>query len=112
MLHRPLRVIHAWNLPITVDAGRFPMSAREPGVGDGERIFKLRAENSDLEVEGVLAEEYLSPALTRGASGAELLVVGSHGRNAMDRYLVGSVSREVLSRPPCPVAVLRPRRSA
>jgi nucleotide-binding universal stress UspA family protein len=113
VLHRPLRVIHAWNLPVNVGPG-----SRAEGVHGTQRavmqaaLAKLRVENPGLEVEGVLAEEYPSSALTRAANGAELLVVGSHGRTAVDRFFVGSVSREVLSRPPCPVAVVRPRRSA
>lgn len=112
VLHRPLRVIHAWNLPINVDAGPFAEDARGTQRSVMQAgLAKLRVENPDLEIEGVLAEEYPSPALTREASGAELLVVGSHGRTAMDRFFIGSVSREVLSRPPCPVAVVRPRRS-
>jgi nucleotide-binding universal stress UspA family protein len=113
VLHRPLRVIHAWNLPVNLGPG-----PRAEGVHGTQRavmqaaLAKLRVENPGLEVEGVLAEEYPSSALTRAANGAELLVVGSHGRTAVDRFFVGSVSREVLSRPPCPVAVVRPRRSA
>jgi nucleotide-binding universal stress UspA family protein len=113
VLHRPLRVVHAWNLPVSVETGPFVDEARR--TQDSvlkDVVATLRAENPDLAIEGVLAEEFPSPALTREASGAELLVVGSHGRTARDRYFVGSVSREVLSRPPCPVAVVRPRRLA
>ena len=113
VLHRPLRVVHAWNLPVNVETRPFVDEARRTQAAVLEdAVATLRAENPDLAIEGVLAEEFPSPALTREASGAELLVVGSHGRTARDRYFVGSVSREVLSRPPCPVAVVRPRRSA
>ena len=113
VLHRPLRVVHAWNLPVNVETRPFVDEARRTQAAVLEdAVSTLRAQNPDLAIEGVLAEEFPSPALTREASGAELLVVGSHGRTARDRYFVGSVSREILSRPPCPVAVVRPRRSA
>jgi nucleotide-binding universal stress UspA family protein len=113
VLHRPLRIIHAWNLPVNVEAGPLVEEARETqNAVMREGLANLRAENPNLEVEGVLAEEYPPSALTREAGGAELLVVGSHGRRARDRFFVGSVSREVLSRPPCPIAVVRPRRLA
>lgn len=113
VLHRRLRVVHAWNLPISVETGPFADDARESQSSVMQAaLAKLCAENSDLEIEGVLAAEYPSSALMREASGAELLVVGSHGRTAIDRFFVGSVSREILSEPPCPVAVVRPRRSA
>jgi nucleotide-binding universal stress UspA family protein len=109
VLHRPLRVVHAWDVPAMVKTG--PL--REEALGEQSSVMhaalkKLRAGNPDLDIEGVLAEEHPSLALTRSAAGAELLVVGTHGRSAGDRFFVGSVSREILSRPPCPVAVVRP----
>jgi nucleotide-binding universal stress UspA family protein len=113
VLHRSLRVIHAWNLPITAEAEPLAEDARGTHRSVMQTaVSRLQAANPDLEIEGVLAEEYPSSALTRGASGAELLVVGTHGRKAIDRFFVGSVSREILSRPPCPVAVVRPGRPA
>ncbi len=39
--------------------------------------------------------------------GADLLVVGTHGRSALGRFILGSVSHEVLSNAPCAVRVGR-----
>lgn len=39
--------------------------------------------------------------------GADLAVVGTHGRSALGRLILGSVSLEVLSNAPCPVRVGR-----
>ncbi|NUT45987.1 MAG: universal stress protein [Saccharothrix sp.] len=46
--------------------------------------------------------------LLGAADHARLLVVGSHGKGALGRALLGSVSHTVVDRAPCPVAVLPP----
>lgn len=40
---------------------------------------------------------------------ADLIVMGTHGRNALANALLGSVTQEVLRHAPCPVMVLRAR---
>jgi nucleotide-binding universal stress UspA family protein len=39
----------------------------------------------------------------------DVIVVGSHGRGALERLLLGSVSDQVVRHAPCPVLVIRPR---
>ncbi|HSG49389.1 MAG TPA: universal stress protein [Longimicrobiales bacterium] len=41
-------------------------------------------------------------------SGAELVVLGTHGRGALSRVLLGSVASVVASRAPCPVLLVPP----
>jgi nucleotide-binding universal stress UspA family protein len=48
------------------------------------------------------------PALKEAAQDAGLVVVGSHGRGAVLRFALGSVSSSLLRSAPCPVAVVRP----
>ncbi|MBX9725425.1 MAG: universal stress protein [Candidatus Obscuribacterales bacterium] len=40
--------------------------------------------------------------------GADLIVAGSHGRNKIDRFLLGSVSLMLISEAPCPVLLVKP----
>jgi nucleotide-binding universal stress UspA family protein len=44
--------------------------------------------------------------------GADLIMVGSHGRGAMSRFLLGSVAQAVLRGAHCPVEVVRPARES
>ena len=39
---------------------------------------------------------------------ADLIVVGTHGRGGLARFLLGSVAESVVRRAPCPVLVVRP----
>jgi nucleotide-binding universal stress UspA family protein len=41
------------------------------------------------------------------SEGADIIVVGSHGRAALGRALIGSVSDQVVRHAPCPVMVVR-----
>lgn len=43
------------------------------------------------------------------AWGANLIVVGSHGRTRLERLLLGSVAQAVVAHAPCSVEVVRPR---
>jgi nucleotide-binding universal stress UspA family protein len=49
---------------------------------------------------------------TTAAEGADMIVVGSHGRGAVGRFLIGSVSDHVVRNAPCPVLVVRTSPSA
>jgi nucleotide-binding universal stress UspA family protein len=46
------------------------------------------------------------------AEHADMVLVGSHGRGAVGRLLLGSVSEHVVRNAPCPVLVVRPREGA
>lgn len=42
-----------------------------------------------------------------GEEGAEMIVLGTHGRSGLTRMLMGSVAEAVVRRAPCPVLVYR-----
>ena len=46
-------------------------------------------------------------SLAEAARNVDLLVVGSHVRNRMERFLLGSVSHALLHRSPCSVLIVR-----
>ncbi len=46
------------------------------------------------------------------AERVDMVVVGSHGRGAVGRLFLGSVSEHIVRNAPCPVLVVRPREPA
>ncbi len=45
------------------------------------------------------------------AEHVDMVLVGSHGRGAVGRFFLGSVSEHVVRNAPCPVLVVRPREA-
>lgn len=56
-------------------------------------------------VNGYAAEEILDLAET---SGADLIIMGTHGRKGIDRILFGSVAEKIVKSSPIPVMTVRP----
>jgi nucleotide-binding universal stress UspA family protein len=52
-------------------------------------------------------EGHPADIIGREAAGADLLVVGSHARTGLDRFLLGSVSHALSHRAPCSILVFR-----
>jgi universal stress protein A len=46
---------------------------------------------------------------TATEEGADLVVIGTHGRTGLTRLVIGSVAERVLRIAPCPVLVVKPR---
>jgi nucleotide-binding universal stress UspA family protein len=67
------------------------------------------AGRTDLEVQGCLREQPAAIALAEVAAerGADLVVVGSHGRRGVRRLLLGSVAEAIVRHAPCAVLVAR-----
>jgi len=71
-------------------------------------------EEAGVPVEAVLADGRPSEAIleTAESKGADLIVVGSHGRTGLERLLMGSVTERVVGNAECAVLVVKSRRSA
>jgi nucleotide-binding universal stress UspA family protein len=94
------------------------------GLGRHDRLDQARAEREGLLVDlvrrarasGASAEFIVWPGAPTAAirdavdaEGADLLIVGSHGRDRAGRLVLGSVSDALVRHAPCPVLVARPR---
>ena len=67
----------------------------------------LAADMPDLRIERRVERGYPSHVITELAASARLAVVGTHGRGALARFLLGSISHEVLGRLATVTAVVR-----
>lgn len=72
-----------------------------------EALAGHTAKYPDVTVHKVIATSKPVEALLGAADDADLIVVGSHGRGAVKRMLLGSVSQAVLHYAKIPVAVVR-----
>lgn len=108
-----LTAVYAWMPPLTpgleylwseelVESQR---TAAEEAIAIG--VAGLSTRYPDLEVRREIVQASPVAALLQTAEHAELLVVGSRGRGAISRLLLGSVSHGVLQALPCPVIVTR-----
>lgn len=73
-----------------------------------ERIKPLAEQYPDVPVKKVITRDRPVRALAETSEGAQLLVVGSHGRGGFKGMLLGSTSRALLQSAPCPMMVVRP----
>jgi nucleotide-binding universal stress UspA family protein len=110
---RDLLAVHAWSdLPPEAlapvreqDAGRRRVRAAAEALID-RCLAGHRDAYPEVRVSRVVASDGPAHALLENSRTAALLVVGSHGRGAVRRALLGSVSHAVLHHAPCSVAVV------
>ncbi|WP_417510360.1 universal stress protein [Microbacterium sp.] len=67
----------------------------------------LASQYPDLEVVRQVESGYPSSVINNAAAQARMAVVGSHGRGAFKRFLLGSISHEVLTRLATVTAIVR-----
>jgi nucleotide-binding universal stress UspA family protein len=73
-----------------------------------EYLNKKAEALSGLDVEVVVHESRTGPEIVEQAdkNGADLIVMGSHGRSGVSRWVLGSVTEGVVQRSNCPVLVV------
>lgn len=113
-LGEPLTALIVWT-PIAVPRNALmvmPQDYRE-GMEDAARealaisIAGLRSQYPGIEIEEAVAEGFPSAVINELAESAHLTVVGSRGHGAVRRFLLGSISHEVLQRLATVTAVVR-----
>lgn len=106
------------------DAGGFEGSVYSPGEQEalwkqemaeaGEELERTAAELTSAKIEKRIEVGDVGGTVCRLAADlqVDVIVVGSHGRGAIERLLLGSVSEQVVRHAPCPVLVVRPHPDA
>ncbi|GAA3757085.1 hypothetical protein GCM10022240_07400 [Microbacterium kribbense] len=112
-LGEPLVAVSVWTpVPIPGVMGSYP----EPYLGDmnevtGEilkaALAEVRAAHPNLQIIEQVECGYPSAIINELAQDARLAVLGSHGRGALARLLLGSISHEVLARLATVTAIVR-----
>lgn len=74
----------------------------------GRRLAGWCERYPDVQVAKIVTRDRPVRALSDASEGAQLLVVGSHGRGGFKGMLLGSTSRALLQEAPCPMMVVRP----
>ncbi|GAA1256648.1 universal stress protein [Sphaerisporangium rubeum] len=108
-----LRALHAWEPDVYPFAPDIGYNMEETRIAHqtavASLLAKARAEYPGVQVIEDVRRAHPVEALASASEGADLLVVGSHGRGPVTATVLGSVSRAVLHHARCPVAVVRPR---
>jgi nucleotide-binding universal stress UspA family protein len=113
----PVEVVHTWALPMSylpfggtltapVDEGAIDAAARE----HVDQMVATALESSPdptVDVQVTILPGPPAVVLTEVAADADLLVVGSHGRTGVKRFVLGSVAMTVVQHAPCPTVVVR-----
>lgn len=112
-----LTVLHVHEAPTTVPADHMPVSANVEADGasqlEGQQDalrrwvddLGLGLDTSRLTVE--LTEGVPADAIVEAASDVDLVVMPTHGRQGLRRWLLGSVAERVVRAAPCDVLVIR-----
>ena len=103
------------------DAGGFEGSVYSPGEQEalwkrelaeaGEELERTAAALTSTAIDKRIEAGDVSGTVCRVAAdlNVDVIVVGSHGRGAIERLLLGSVSDQIVRHAPCPVLVVRPK---
>jgi nucleotide-binding universal stress UspA family protein len=112
-LGEPLIAVTVWTpVPLPRHVGAYPteyMESMESMAAEtlGVALAGLRQDYPDLQIEERVEHGYPSEIINDIAATARMIVVGSHGRGAVARFLLGSISHEVLARLAKVTAVVR-----
>lgn len=120
LAHRPFRqqiqveVMTVWpqpQVPWPITLGQSKLLEEKAIEHAQERLDGVLKELAAMNYQGTASVGLGSPAFAileqARASKPDMLVVGSHGRKGLSRFLLGSVSHSVLHQATCPVVIVR-----
>lgn len=102
--------VTAWEVPLTIfmlPTATEQEYADRAAVVLAETLDEVLGDEPPVVVHARTMEGRAAQVLARQADGADLLVVGTHGRGELPGMHLGSVASYCVHHAPCPVVVLR-----
>lgn len=113
-LRAKLVLLYVWQEPLIINAGAEPIAGidtdalRDEAWKKFEQLTPPAAAGLTIErrfVKGEAADEIVRAATE---AGCDMIVLGTHGRRGVERWLLGSVAEQVVRRAKCPVVTVKP----
>jgi nucleotide-binding universal stress UspA family protein len=105
------KIAHCCEAPVTVVSALVPSHSDQRQQEGREAVARTTAQllRDKLEVEGVALPGEADEVIIKLAEqkGADLIVMGTHGRTGFGKVLVGSVSERVIGKAKCAVLVVK-----
>lgn len=98
---------HGNYVPVAMEAQKELIEASQTLVD--QTIMQLRTRFSSEQITGEVREGFIKDQIIEIAREwpADLIVMGSHGRRGITKFLLGSVSEGVLASAPCSVEIVK-----
>lgn len=73
--------------------------------------LKMRDKNHSAKIEELVEEGTVAPTIVdlARAKHIDLIIVNTHARHGLERFLLGSVSHEIAANAPCQVLIVHPK---
>lgn len=107
-----LILLHVLPPPMVIYSGGPVPAETWPSVDEArEKLHQLEGHAHHVRVESDVMEGDPVDMILRAAeeTHSDVIVMGTHGRTALARLLMGSVAESVLRRAPCPVLTAKPQ---
>jgi universal stress protein A len=101
---------HVETIPLTAAGGEYFYAIPEPPTEElMEKLQHVNPPDSRVPVERRLLAGDTADAIVRIAESEhiDLIVMGTHGRKGLSRFLMGSVAEAVVREAPCPVLTVK-----
>jgi nucleotide-binding universal stress UspA family protein len=109
VLHVVPIIIHAGGAPIYIDV--YPGLEQE-SAAKLQELANAHLTGVTYELRTNVAEPSVAILHAQKATGAEVIVMSTHGRRGLSHLFLGSVAERVVREAPCPVLTIRPHRAS
>jgi nucleotide-binding universal stress UspA family protein len=109
-LHADLLVVSVIDASSPLSSGPLPrMDQRRAARELAAQAIVVKGRRIGVSVTFLVWEGEPGPAIVEAAESeaVDMIVVGTHGRNRVERFVLGSVSDHVVRTAPCPVLIVR-----